>query len=306
MSKTAVILGAKGRFGRNAVEAFCAAGWTVIATGRRPVKNFPADNIEIRHCDLNDRRSTIEACVGADVIVNAAHPPYTEWAELTPTYTANVIEAARQANSTIMIPGNIYGYGATMPEILTEDTPFSPTTKKGRIRVDMEETYRAAAHEGIQTIILRAGDFYEGVDTGNWFESHMLNKIDRGIMTYPGGMATMHAWAYLPDMARAMVGLAEARDQLKPFETFGFEGHSLTGQELKALTERILGKSIKVKAMPWGIMRLLALFQPLMREVLEMKYLWTTPHRIDGRKLQAVLPWFQNTPAEDAIAKSVQ
>ena len=301
MSKTVVILGAKGRFGRNAVEAFHNAGWHVIATGRKLNESMFPHGTEIRHCDLTDRDSTIAACVDADVIIHAAHPLYTEWEKFTSTYTSNVIAAARHCQATIMIPGNVYNYGAAMPDVLKEETPQRPTSRKGRIRVEMEKTFAKEAKNGVQTIILRAGDFFEGVDTGTWFESLMVNKLDKGVLTYPGDMDAIHAWAFLPDMARAMVGLAEQRDSLGHFEEFGFEGYALTGHDLKALVEKSIGRTVKAKSMPWGIMRLIAPFKPLIGEVLEMKYLWTTPHRIDGLKLRKALPDFQPTPVEQAI-----
>ncbi|NQV81597.1 MAG: epimerase, partial [Alphaproteobacteria bacterium] len=50
------------------------------------------------------------------------------------------------------------------------------------------------------------------------------------------------------------------------------------------------------------MMRLIALFAPMIREVLEMRYLWQVPHALDGTKLQAALPNFQPTP----LAKCLQ
>ena len=39
------------------------------------------------------------------------------------------------------------------------------------------------------------------------------------------------AWAYLPDMARSFVQVAEQRHRLPAFETLHFAGYSLTGQD---------------------------------------------------------------------------
>ena len=48
-------------------------------------------------------------------------------------------------------------------------------------------------------------------------------------------------------------------------------------------------------------MRVLALFSPLVREVLEMRYLWEVPHRVDGAPLAAVLPDLTPTPLDEAL-----
>jgi hypothetical protein len=131
----------------------------------------------------------------------------------------------------------------------------------------------------------------------------MTNKTHKGVFTYPGRMDAVHAWAYLPDMARAMVGLAAKRATFPAFASFGFEGYSLTGAELKAAVEQEVGHPLKTAAFPWFIMRALGVFSPLVREVIEMRYLWDTPHCVDGEALAAVLPDFTPTPLATAMAE---
>jgi hypothetical protein len=57
--------------------------------------------------------------------------------------------------------------------------------------------------------------------------------------------------------------------------------------------------------MPWRALRLAAPFWPMGREVLEMRYLWETPHRIDGARLRAALPELRETPLEAALRAAV-
>ena len=107
------------------------------------------------------------------MIVNALNPPYARWRHDLPRLTANAIAAAKASGATVMIPGNVYHYGALLPARLAEDTPAAPTTRKGRLRVEMERAYADAGTEGVRTIILRAGDFIERRRTGNWFDSYI-------------------------------------------------------------------------------------------------------------------------------------
>jgi nucleoside-diphosphate-sugar epimerase len=219
-----------------------------------------------------------------------------------PVHTANIIAAARMSGATVMIVGNVYVFGRNAPEIYTEDIPCAPTTRKGAIRVTMEHTFEAAATaRGVRSIILRGGDFIEREKTGNWFDSYMTNKLHKGEFTYPGRRDAVHAWAYLPDMARAMVGLAEVRDRLPAFASFGFEGYSLTGDALHKAVELAVGRSLKIARFPWPLLLVAGVFSPLMREVLEMRYLWDRPHRLDGGALGVVLPDFVPTPLEVAL-----
>lgn len=302
MSKTVLILGAKGRFGRAALTAFKKENWNIRAF----VRAVPADQtqsaVEYFEGDALSAKSILRAAHGVDVIVNALNPPYPLWRRDLPGLTRNVIDAAKTSGATIMIPGNVYNYGANMPMTLTEDTPHNATAKKGKLRVDMERSYSEAAIEGVQTIILRGGDFIEREQSGNWFDSQITNKISTNKIMYPGPQDQVHAWAYLPDMARALVGLAGCRQQLSQFEEFGFEGYSLTGQELVDTLENIHGQSLKVSNAPWSIVRLIGIFNAQMREVLEMRYLWNIPHQIDGSKLSRTLPNLKATRLETALA----
>jgi len=295
MKDSVIILGAGGRFGRASSRAFLQRGWRVSVLKRSAKSNTELDGTDSVYGDVYDIDSLSKAIIGHDVIVNALNPPYTEWARDVPRLTKNVIMAAHFCKATVMIPGNIYNYGENMPSLLLESTPHLASTKKGKIRIKMEQEYAAAANKGLQTIILRGGDFIEKKKTGNWFDSHIMNSVNKGIFTYPGPLDRVHAWAFLPDMAQAMAQLAEQRAQFKAFEEFGFEGISITGQELKNEVEARLGRPLKLKKMPWHIMKIVALFSPMVREVLEMRYLWDVSHRIDGKKLEKALPEFSTS-----------
>ncbi len=302
MSQTALIIGAKGRFGRAAAEAFAAAGWTVTVFARSwdnadgPHKKFAGDAM--------DPAALTDAARGADVIVNALNPKYHEWQDKLPKITAAVLAAAKENGATIMLPENVYRYG-DQPGLWSETSPAAATTIKGRCRIEMQKTYEAAAQEGVRSIFLRGGDFIVGADTGNWFETYIANKVHQGRLTYPGALDRVHAWAFLPDMARAMVRLAEIRSELSPFEEVNFEGYSLTGQELADTLGSITGQTLKIGRIPWAILAILGLFSAETNAVREMRYLWDLPHRLDGAKLARLLPDFQPTPLKEALSFAI-
>ena len=305
MSKNVIVLGAKGRIGRNALEAFHKAGWKVTAFARNWEKENQIKDVKYVIGDALNTEQLIEACEGQEVIVNAINPQYKDWSAQVPVLTRNVIAAGIQNAATVMIPGNIYNYGNKLPPLLNEATPHIPNIKKGKIRIDMEKAYEEAAAKGLKTIVLRAGDYLEGKDTGNWFETYITNKLKQGKITYPGSMDADHAWAYLPDVARAMVGLAERRKDFDGFEEFVFDGFTLSGRQLVGKLENISGKKLKVLSFPWAVVRLLGLFSGQMREVIEMRYLWNRPHSIDDSKLRTVLSDFTPTPVETVLRRAL-
>ncbi|MEM9332492.1 MAG: NAD(P)H-binding protein [Pseudomonadota bacterium] len=304
MARKVIVLGASGRFGRAAVNSFTKAGWKVSAFVRKPTPAASCTKIIIG--DAFDTGSLTQGCLGHDVVVNCVNPPYKSWERDLPILTRNVICAASQATATVMIPGNIYNYGNMLPSHLDEATPWQANTKKGTLRIEMENSYRtAAAQAQLQTIILRGGDFFEGVASGNWFEDHIANKLSDGKFTYPGPLNVKHAWAYLPDMADAMAKLADKREKVGSFEEYCFAGYNLTGHELLHALEKATDRKLKISTFPWPMVYFASLFSKQIREVLEMRYLWQKAHSMRGKKLSTFLPDFTPTPLAQAMREMV-
>jgi len=300
-AQTVLVLGTRGRFGRAAVTAFSQAGWHVRAFVRPGRQPDATRGVKMVEGDAFDPDAVAAAARGANVIVHALNPPYPRWSRDMPRLTHSVLAAAHASGATVMIPGNVYNYGAGMPETLREETLHRPTTRKGALREEMEQAFRRAADDGINTVILRGGDFIEAEKTGNWFDTYVTGKLGAGVVVYPGPLDQVHAWAYLPDMARAMVGLAEPGRRKAGFECFNFAGYNISGRELIDPLETWAGAPLKRRGIPWLAMRARAPFSPLIREVIEMRYLWTTPHAIDGTRLHDALPEFSPTALAEAL-----
>ena len=301
-----IVLGAAGRIGRAAAEAFRDAGWSVASQVRASAASRAAPGTEIVEVDARDSESLIEAARGADVVLHALNPPYTQWTKFALAYADAAIAAARAADATLMLPGNVYNYGPPLPPLIDATTPMQAETRKGRMRIEIERRMRAAARDGLRAVVLRAGDFYGGAGHGSWFDRVIAKEISGGTVTYPGALDVAHAWAYVPDLAGAFVQLANARDKLGAFETLGFAGHAVTGRELVGAMARAVGRSnLKAVRMPWLTLRLLSPVVPIFRELAEMSYLWTEPHRIDGGELQAAIGDVPQTPFETAVAAAL-
>jgi nucleoside-diphosphate-sugar epimerase len=273
MTGTVLILGPSGKIGTHAACAFAAAGWTV-----RPYK---------RGTDMT------AAAMGADVIVNGLNPPrYHDWANLIPQITAQVIAAAKASGAMVIIPGNVYNFGSKGGE-WSETTPQRPVSRKGQIRADMERTYAAS---GVQTIVLRAGNFIDPDQNDDIMSLVMMRDIRKGKITNGGDPDAMQAYCYLPDWARAALALAEMRADLAIFEDIPFPGHSFTVNELRATVEKALDRPVRLTLLPWTLMRLLSPVWELAREMAEMRYLWSTSHTLSAAKFNRLLPDFCPTP----------
>ena len=306
MTSTVLILGARGRFGLAAARAFADAGWRVLGH-KRPGSVVPHEvandkRIEWLTSNLADTAALAQQAAGAAVVVHALNPAYTNqaWQTHVLPMTDAAIEVSRALGSTLMVVANVYNFGEGMPSVLREDTPQNASTLKGRIRVAMEEKIR---HLGVKNVLIRAGDFF-GSGKGTWFDQAIVKDIRKGVFTYPGGLDVATAWAYLPDLARTFVAVAEKRDQLSAQEVFHFAGQAITGQQwLDALTPIARGQKwvaagapVKYSRMPWLLIRMGALFVPTWAALAEMRYLWDTPHALANDKLQALIGTEPRTP----------
>ncbi len=283
MPQTVLILGATGRFGRNAAKAFSDAGWIVQKFDRR------SNNLQ-------------SATHGVDVIVNAWNPLYPDWARQVPELHRQVIAAASARDLTVIVPGNVYVYGADTPGPWSTETPHLARNPLGRIRIEMEEAYRASS---VRTIMLRAGDFIDTAASGNWFDQIMIKHLRRGRFVYPGNPDIPHAWAYLPDLTRAAVALAEMRYTLPRFCDVPFAGYTLSGSEMAQALSRVAGHELTLKQMAWWPLQLARPFWRMAPHLLEMRYLWDTPHRLDEHFFDTLLPEFTQADLSEALRNAV-
>lgn len=281
MNKTVLVLGASGNFGSRAAEAFAAAGWQV-RTYRRG-------------SDMTT------AAKGAGLIVNGMNPPnYHHWDRLIPAITAQVITAGQSSGATVLVPGSVYAYG-DQPGPWGPTTPARPCSRKGAIRAAMEAEYRTASRKGLRVIHLRGGDFVDPVSAGTIWRMVMLKGVAKGRLTAMGDPSVRRAYAWLPDMARAAVALAE-RPDLPAFADVPFAGVSASLNEIAARLTVLAGRPMKIGRFPWWALRLAAPAWELGRELLEMRYLYDLDHALDPAPMRALLPGFQTTGLDAMLA----
>jgi nucleoside-diphosphate-sugar epimerase len=306
MPSTVLILGARGRFGWAAARAFADAGWRVLGhmrPGAQPPATSESDQrVEWLPIDLHDTAALCQAARDAQVVVHALNPTYTNmaWASQAHPMLDAAIEVASQLDATLMFPGNVYNFGVGMPTLLRENTPQLPTTVKGQIRCAMEQRL---AQSGVRSMVIRAGDFF-GSGQGSWFDQAMVSRLQRGVLTYPGQADVPTAWAYLPDLARTFVAVAERRAALDKFAVLHFAGYSLNRLQWQQVLQDIAraqgwvgpGAQLRVKGMPWPIIRVGAWFNPVWAALMEMRYLWDTPHALDNTRLTALIGPEPHTP----------
>lgn len=310
-SRTALVLGATGGAGYEIARALRRRGWQIRALSRRPDHGrslLPAaDWLE---GDAMHASDVAAAAINADLIVHAVNPPgYRNWRGLALPMLDNTIAAAKASGARILFPGTVYNYGPDAFPTLTEDAPQHPVSRKGVIRVEMEDRLRRASGEGVRVLVLRAGDFFGPHMTGNsWLSSGMVKpgKPIRSVI-YPGKEGIGHAWAYLPDFAETAALLVDKDAELAAFEAVHFAGHWFEdGREIaKQIAIAAGAPDVPVRGFPWGAVLALSPFVRLFREMWEMKYLWDVPVRLDNARLVRILGQEPHTPLQIALQETL-
>ena len=54
----------------------------------------------------------------------------------------------------------------------------------------------------------------------------------------------------------------------------------MTGNEVIAWIERVVGRSVKVSRLPWSLIRAVGLVKPMSPELAETAYLWKRAHHL--------------------------
>ncbi len=305
--KTALVIGATGNFGAHAVQAMLKRGWTIRALARDPVaaaaKAGPRTPIEWIKGDAMNTADVANAAAGVQAIVHAANPPaYKNWRGLALPMLRATIAAAEAEGARIVLPGNVYNYAPDAGPAIGEDDPQRPVTRKGKIRVEMEEMLREATANGAKVLIVRAGDFLTNLD---WLANRSKGRLRSLYAAGPDDVG--HAWAYLPDLAEATARLLDREVDLADFDVFNFKGHWITGADLAASVRRVAdAPRLPVRAFPWALVIALSPFVELFRELLEMRYLQQKPVGLDNAKLVAFLGAEPHTSLDVAVQGALE
>lgn len=309
----ALVLGATGGIGGEVARQLRDAGWQVQALQRGLTQSSETrEGILYLRGDALNRADVMHAARGCCVLVHAVNPPgYRRWSEWVLPMIDNTIAAALKEGATIVLPGTVYNYGPDAFPLLTEDAPQRPLTRKGKIRVELEQRLLAATQQGARAIVLRAGDFFGAQTANSWFSQGII-KPGQAVkrINLPGDPGVGHQWSYLPDVAQTMVQLLNVRERLAPFSSFHMAGHwDADGTQMAAAIARCVeqnGGQATQRAFPWWLMRLASPFVVTLRELMEMRYLWQQPLRMDNRRLLAVLGTEPHTPLALAVEATLK
>lgn len=310
--KKAMVIGAMGGTGAAITEELVRRGIPVIAFGRSRSKleQFAARLGNPAHlslavgdaCRADDVSAASE---DADVLFHCANVPYHEMeTKLIPLGEA-VMEAANRRGQQVVVVDGIYPYGRRQAELVTEEHPKQPHTRKGRTRLHFAEMIFDKRWYNVRPLIARLPDYYGPTANQASYLGGTLEAIAAGKMAmFIGNMHVPREYVYLPDAANMIVELS-LHDHAYGQEWNIPGGGIIAGDEIVRIARKAAG--FKKSVLPLGrySLKAIGLFVPVMREVVEMLYLTTEPLRLSGEKYKQLIGPIKATSFEQGISETM-
>jgi nucleoside-diphosphate-sugar epimerase len=307
--KPFALFGAAGAIGRSIAVALRTRGVSYRVVGRqrpRLEEEFGHDPLaEIATWDSDDPASIRAAAEDVETIIYLVGVPYNHF-ELHPVLMQKTLHGAIEAGvEQLVLIGTVYPYGIPQSEKVTEQHPRNPHTFKGRMRKEQEDLLLEAHAEGrIRGTILRLPDFY-----GPGVEASFLHSLFKAAAR--GGTADMigpidkpHEFMYVPDVGPAVLDLAAHPEAFGTWWNFAGAGVT-TQRQIVDEVFRLAGRPPRIRVAGKFVLRLMGLFNPFLRELVEMHYLVTTPVLMDDTALHRLLGTVHKTSYSDGIRETL-
>jgi nucleoside-diphosphate-sugar epimerase len=290
-----------GQVGLTLASTLAELGLTVRAVSRHRPPALP-EGVDWWAADAYDPHAAADAAKGASVVYQCLNAPYAQWAKRFPPLQHGVLAAAEQAGALLVSLENVYGYGPTAGQPMTEEHSLAATTVKGKTRAAMTRELQAAAAAGrVQIAIGRASDFFgPGVTQSTLGERVFAKALGGERADFLGDASFLHTYSYAPDVASGLAVLGT--DERAVGQVWHLPGpETVTTRQVLDEVGLQLGHHVGIRSLPVPIMKALGLVNPLLRSMAEMAYEFEEPFVLDTSKFRSTFGE-SGTPLPAAIA----
>lgn len=308
MSKIA-LFGAAGVIGQSIAAALGRQDRPYRVVGRNEAglrKAFGADPLaEVVTWSPDAPASVRAAAEGVDTLIYMVGVNYWQF-ELHPELMRKTLEGAVAAGvKHLILIGTVYPYGRAHSNPVREDHPREPHTFKGRMRKAQEDLLMQAHADGrIRATVLRLPDFYGPGVEASLLHRAALAAVNGGTADMVGPLDRPHEFVFVPDVGPVVARLAETPAAFGRIWHLAGAG-ATTQRALVAEMERQTGRKLQLRVAGKTMLRLIGLFNPFMREMVEMNYLMTEPLIMDDSALQRLIGPVRKTPYAEGIRQTL-
>jgi nucleoside-diphosphate-sugar epimerase len=289
-----------GPVGMAVMEALRARGKKIRMVNRSG-SGTSLPGVEIVKGEAANPLETIKICRGAEVVYSCASPPYTMWPEIFPLMQRGVIEGAAASGAKLVVMENLYMYGATDGQPLSEETPCRAADRKGMTRAAMAREIREVHKLGkVRTVSARASDFFgprvlRSVMGERIFYPALENRPAR----FAGNIDLPHTYTFIEDIGKALVTLGEHDEALG--QTWHIpSAETVSTRRFIEIIYRQTGRTPQIKTLSKFTATLLGMLSPVVRELAEIMYQYKQPLILDHSKFVSNFG-NHSTPLAEAI-----
>jgi nucleoside-diphosphate-sugar epimerase len=304
------LLGAAGAIGASVAEALRSEGTHYRVVGRSEEhlqRTFGGDSLaEIKVWNLDDEPSIRQALNGIDTAIYLIGVNYWQF-ELHPVLMRKVLEQAQLAGvKRMLLIGTVYPYGRPQSNPVTEEHRRNPHTFKGRMRKEQEDILFAAHEAGkMQVCELRLPDFYGPNVDKSFLWGAFVAARKGGRAQLVGPVDTPHQFVFVPDVGPIVCRLLATDGAWGHVWNFAGSG-TATQRELVKKIYAMAGSPLRLMIAGKTTLRIIGLFNPIMREMVEMHYLQTDPVLMDDSRLEKLLGGLKRTSYDQGIRLTLE
>jgi len=302
------ILGSGGVIGVELAKALKTYTNNIRLVSRNPKLVNPDD--QLLSADLTKSEDVLKAVDGSEIVYLTVGLPYKTkvWQTTWPLLMQNVINACKTYHSKLVFFDNIYMYDPNYLSRMTEDTPIGPVSKKGAIRAKIAKMILDEVERGnLQALIARSADFYGPSikNTSILTEMVFKNFVNDKKANWLGSAKYKHSFTYTPDDGKATALLGNTSDAYNQIWHLPTAENPFTGKEWIEVIAKEMGIEPRYQVVPKFLVRILGLFVPIMKEMVEMMYQYDRDYVFDNSKFEKRFD-FIPTPYLEGIKEIVK
>ena len=301
------ILGVGGAIGNELARVLKEYTKVIRLVSRNPQKINDTDTLLA--ADLLQPDDVHKAVEGSSVVYLTVGFAYNlkVWKENWPRLMRNVISACKEHESKLVFFDNIYMYDANYLNGMTEETPINPLSEKGKIRAELVKMIFDEVQKGeLTALIARSADFYgPGIQKTSVLAETVFKPLSQGKRAiWLGSVNVKHSYTYTPDAAKATALLGNTNEAYNQVWHLPTTSNPFTGKQWIQTIARELGVQPRYMAVPKYLVRIMGLFQPVMKEMVEMMYQYDRDYVFDSSKFEKFFD-FKPTPYIDGIRETI-
>lgn len=283
------VLGAGGAIGTEITKALTTYTNKIRLVSRNPKKVNDSD--VLFKADLTKPDEVLKAVQDSDIIYLTVGLPYNLkiWQTTWHVIMKNVINTCKQHNAKLVFFDNTYMYDENHLNPITEDAPINPPSEKGKVRAQIAEMLLKEVRSGdLKALIARCADYYgPNIKNTSMLTETVFKNLNQGKKAnWLGSAKFKHSFTFTPDAGKATALLGNTENAYGEVWHLPTASNPFTGEEWVKNIAAEMGLEAKYQVAPKFLVRVIGLFQPIMKEMVEMMYQYDRDYVFDSSKFE--------------------